>query len=364
CSTHRFESLGLTAPAFVIDEFQVLSRPAVTVYYEPEHKQYAENYAAAVEAVQPFISEWFGPNREKVRIVELDQPGAAPEESGSMLLTPLGPGDSAELEAAVVHQVAHAAFSSFRPWMEEGLAQFAQAVWRERRQGRQKALEFLGAQLPALVGAEKQACEANKASGSQDSSSRQTKLAPVITQACGGGGPLMAAYDEVNSHIKAAYVWWMLRDMVGDAPLQRAIQSYRADQDKEPAYFQNLLKAQSHQDLEWFFDDWVYRDRGLPDFRVLSVYPRESLGGGYVVTVTVENQGNAGADVPVMAIAPEGEKLARVYVPKNSSAAIRIQIATRPAEAAVNDGSVPESDRSNNEFKVAGERQSPEEPGK
>jgi hypothetical protein len=369
CSTHRFTNLGLTAPAFVIDEFQVLTRPTVTVYYQPEHKQYAEAYAAAVEAVQPFLTEWFGPSRENVQVVELDQANVAPEESGSMLMTPLGSGSAAELQGALVHQAAHAAFHSFRPWMYEGLAQFAQAVWRERQHGRQSALDFLGAQLPALTGAEQQACGAEASPGEsaagknsgqgQSSSSRDTKTGPPASSACQGGRPLTTAYDEVYSRIKAAYVWWMLRDMVGDSPLERAIQAYRPGQDKEPSYFQNLLKAESHQDLEWFFDDWVYRDRGLPDFRVLSVYPRESLGGGYVVTVTVDNLGGAGAEVPVRVIAPEGEKLARIYVAKNSRAVTRIQIATRPTEAVANDGSVPESNQSNNQLKVQGGQGNP-----
>ena len=85
---------------------------------------------------------------------------------------------------------------------------------------------------------------------------------------------------------------------------------------------------------------------------MLSAYPRESLAGGYVVTVTVENVGGAGAEVPVRVIAPEGERVARVYVAKNSTAVTRIQIATRPTEAVANDGSVPESDQSNNQLKV------------
>src|SRR5581483_6519365 len=281
CSTHRFTSMGLSTPAFVVDEFEMLTRPDVTVYYIPEHKQYAENYAAAVEAVQPFITDWFGTRREKVQVVELDEPSALPEESGSMLLTALGSSAPAELQAVVVPEAAHAALHSFRPWIEDGLAQFAQAVWRERQHGRQSALDFLGAQLPALVGAERQACSAGQAKSVQGgSSSRQTNTSPVEASACGGGVALAAAYDEVNARIKAAYVWWMLRDLVGDAPLQHAIQAYVADQDKQPAYFQNLLKAQNHQDLEWFFDDWVYRDRGLPDFQVSSVYARQSLGGG------------------------------------------------------------------------------------
>ena len=38
-----------------------------------------------------------------------------------------------------------------------------------------------------------------------------------------------------------------------------------------------LISAQTQRDLEWFFDDWVYRDRGLPDFKVESAFSRKTL---------------------------------------------------------------------------------------
>ena len=49
---------------------------------------------------------------------------------------------------------------------------------------------------------------------------------------------------------------------------------YRADEDKDPAYMQRLVASSTKRDLQWFFDDWVYHDRGLPDFRVDSVFYR------------------------------------------------------------------------------------------
>ncbi len=77
---------------------------------------------------------------------------------------------------------------------------------------------------------------------------------------------------------KAMYVWWMLRDMIGEDALKKALAAYRPDADTTPSYMQHLIEAQTKRDLGWFFDDWVYRDRGLPDFRVASVYPRQMLG--------------------------------------------------------------------------------------
>jgi hypothetical protein len=42
----------------------------------------------------------------------------------------------------------------------------------------------------------------------------------------------------------------------------------------------------------------------------------------------------------------------RLIVPGKSKASVRIQVATMPQEVTVNDGSVPESDVSNNSYKI------------
>ena len=69
----------------------------------------------------------------------------------------------------------------------------------------------------------------------------------------------------------------MLHDMVGDEVLQHALGAYRPGADVNPAYFQGLLEDGRKRDLEWFFDDWVYRNRGLPEFRVDNAYVRPLL---------------------------------------------------------------------------------------
>jgi hypothetical protein len=114
---------------------------------------------------------------------------------------------------------------------------------------------------------------------------------------------------------------------------------------------QKLIEKESHRDLQWFFDDWVYHDRGLPDFRITSVYSNPLPSGGYLVTVSVENLGTAAAEVPVT-LHGERESTERLVVPAKSKASVRIETAAMPQSATVNDGSVPESDTSNNEFKI------------
>lgn len=330
-----FAPLGLCVPAFLLAQYSVLDKPAIEIFYRHEHVANAEQFAAAAEKVMPFITEWFGAPREKVRVVELFDPGASPHESGSMLLTPFGDTDPKLLQIALVHELTHAAFPSNLPWVHEGLAHFAQAAYRERQENRQAALDFLGLHRSAVVAAEKVIAERPKDATAQEESLTATSV------------------DEFYRS-KAAYVWWMLRDMLGEETLKKVLASYRTDADKDSASVERLFQAQSKRDLHWFFDDWAYHDRGLPDFRVESAFPRKASQDNYLVTVTVENLGSAGAEVPVTVRFEGGELTQRVEVRGKGKGIVRIGTPKPPTEIVVNDGSVPESDRGNNIFKVEG----------
>jgi len=72
-----------------------------------------------------------------------------------------------------------------------------------------------------------------------------------------------------------------------------------------------------------------------------------------MVTVTVENVGNAAAEVPITINMQEGEVTKRLQVGRKTTASIRIEAPSAPVEVIVNDGSVPESDMSNNVFRLA-----------
>ena len=330
---YSFDPLGATVPLFVIGNYDALERPSVKSSFLPGHKSGAENYALAADLAAPLVTEWFGAPRQKAETVDLADPEAASFESGPMLLTPLSSTNSAVYELSAVHQLTHAAFFSSRPWIYEGLAHFAQALEREQQNGRPAALDFMSRHRTAIADAEK----ALAAAHSENEAANQSLINTSI---------------EEFYRSKAMYVWWMLRDMVGDAALKKALSAYHSDQDKESAYVQHLIEAQTHRDLEWFFDDWVYRDRGLPDFRVESAYPRARVDGGSTLTVTINNLGDAGAEVPVTLRMEDGEVTKRVEVHAKSKAAVRFETNSSPREIVVNDGSVPESDTSNNVFKV------------
>ena len=162
-----------------------------------------------------------------------------------------------------------------------------------------------------------------------------------------------STFDETYYRSKAAYVWWMLRDMVGDDALKQAIRKYRAEDDKDPKYVEQLIEAAAKRDLGWFFDDWVYADRGLPDFHVQLVHPWQTDKGVQFVTVTLENLGNAGAEVPFTILFEGGEITKRIEVRAKSTATTRVELPGTANEIVVNDGSVPESDLTNNVFKIS-----------
>jgi len=152
----------------------------------------------------------------------------------------------------LVHELVHSAFASPQPWVSEGLAHFAEAAYREQQGGREAALDLLGLHRAAFIDSEKDVAAAPQKDAGQ---------------------PLLATFDETYYRSKAAYVWWMLRDMIGASAIKEAIHNYHPTDDTDPKYVERLIEAAAKRDLSAFFDDWVYHDRGLPDFRVQSVHP-------------------------------------------------------------------------------------------
>jgi hypothetical protein len=324
--------LRLDVPTLVIADYQVLERPAVEVRYLPGHDVAATNFADAADKIVPFITDWFGAQREKARTADLPDPKAATFESGALLLTPLASDDPRLAGLAAAHQLTHAAFLSFRPWIEEGLAHFAQALYLEREKGRPAALAYMGLHRFAF--------------GKVEAQTTVPRSDDEVTRS------LVNTTSEELYRSKAMYVWWMLRDLVGEPSLKKALAAYRPEQDKEPSYMPRLIAAQTQRDLEWFFDDWVYRDRGLPDFKVESAFSRKNTTGSFMLTITLDNLGTAGAEVPVVVKFAGGEILRRLEVHAKNKAVIRVEVPAAPQEIVVNDGSVPESDMTNNTFKI------------
>ena len=331
-----YRSLGMVAPMFLIADYEVVDRAAVGVHFLRGHDAAAANCADAAEKAAPFITEWFGKARSKAQTADLPDSNSPPFESGSLLLTPLTSTDPKLAGLAAAHQLTHAAFFSPRPWINEGLAHFAQAIYLEHLSGRQAAIDYMGVHRSALSAVEKEKENLTTAPRSEDEVQRS----------------LVNTADEELYRSKAMCVWWMLRDMVGEPALKKALASYRPDDDKEQSYMQRSIQAQTKKDLEWFFDDWVYHDRGLPELKIESAFTRKTLPGAYVLTVTVSNLGAAGAEVPLTVKYAGGEVTQQLVVRGKSNGVIRVEVPKPPEEVSVNDGSVPESGTTSHVFKI------------
>src|SRR4051812_2843015 len=327
-----FVSLSFALPTFVIAPYSEINGKDVAVHYLPDHQAGADDYTSAVEEVSPLLAKWFGDHRQSPHaiseVAELRDPKDASFESGNMLLTSLSGGDT-KLLLSTTQQLTHAFFPSTRAWIHDGLASYAQVRLIEEKQGRKSAIDYLQGHRTALVDLEKLSSENNPKDDS-----------------------LINSLDDFRIQTKSMYVWWMLRDVVGEPSLAAALHNYKAADDNDPRYMQEMIEGQAHRDLQWFFDDWVYHDRGLPHFRVLSVFPSKLASGGFMVTVTVENGGEASAEIPVTLHTQDREASGKLVVAGKSKASIRIQSPSLPQDVTLNDGSVPESDTSNDVYKL------------
>ena len=326
-----FQDVARCIPSFALAHYGTVQRASVVVNNLPAHGSAAESYADAAEKIAPLITNWFGTPREKIQIADLPDSDDASFESGVLLLTSLANSDASHVGLTVAHQLTHASFLSLRPWIEEGLAHFAQALYLEQQNGRQTALDYMGGHRSALS-----QLETPTATRSEDAAHNS----------------LVNTINEEIYRSKAMCVWWMLRDMIGDVALKKALAAYHPDQDKDPSYMPRLISSETKRDLQWFFDDWVYHDHGLPDFKVASAFQSKTPNNSYMLAVTVENLGTAGAEVLVIVKFAGGEVTKGLAVRGKDKATIRIETPAAAQEVVVNDGSVPESDVTNNSFKV------------
>jgi len=326
-----YAPLRSTVPVFVVGNYSAVDRAPVNVSYLPGQEGLAKTYAELAQEISPAIPRVDG-GSDSLRIVELPDPDAMPFVTEGTLLTPFKLPVTNDVELNMVYAKARHMVLSPRAWIQEGLAHYAQVEFIEAQQGRQSALNYLNAHVTALVESEKPA-EENSATMWQTSHSLLNR--PV----------------DLQLQTKAMYVWWMLKDILGNLPVE-ALLDYHASDDKDVAYLQRLIQARSHRDLQWFFDDWVYHDRGSPDFRISAVYPHKVDTGGYLITVEIENLGDAGAEIPITLRLPETDITRRLEVHAKSKASIRIEAPVLPLDVVVNDGSVPESDVSNNTYKI------------
>ena len=350
-----FRMLDLFVTSHAASDTGTSANPAL-IAAVTDHYDALPPYAAASALVEPMLIDWMGA-RPLTALTIVDHPGQ-PFEDDALLVRPMRAADAATLAPSLAHSLTHVWIHSSHAWIDEGLAQFVSLLWTERSSGHAAALAELqdAARSLAIAEPEVPASASGLASSSSIVSSQRSNAsnpperprgpAPSVSPA---GESLIAATGEVFYRTKAAAVWWMLRGIVGDEALKQALQAYRADAklDRDPEGFQRTLEKFTHKDVRWFFNDWVYHDRGLADLRIANVTPsqleaRNGSPAGWLIAVDVHNDGYAEAEVPVTVRSGNASETVRLRIRGLSSASTRIVFASTPERVDVNDGSVPE----------------------
>lgn len=317
-----------------------------------ERPETLATYNAAAVTVRPVMEAWLGARPlSKLTMLDLGDRNALPFQDGTLIVLPMRSQNPDALTSAMSEWLTHAWFHAPEPWITAGLAGFMQRVWAERqlRGDNQKIAENKELSLALAIYESSRQLETNNSVSSSSDSER---------------APLTRCADPICYRTKGAAVWRMLRFIVGEDALQQALQAFRTTNDTAQQ-FQTLLERTSNKDLDWFFQDWVYHDRGLPDLSIIGVAPRPISGttsnvagtgagtaspagqraratGGYLVAVEVQNDGDAAAQVPVTLRGDQFSTTESLRILPHSHATTRILVPGEPHELQVNDGTVPE----------------------
>lgn len=320
-------TLGFQAPSlFLAVRNRHMIAPNMDLYTLPDDDSAAYSWKAADEEVTPFLKSWLGENaRTAVTVLDLPHADDAPFEDGALLATGVKPAAASQIDRILAHVLTHAYVESPQAWLSEGLADFMGTLWIERQDGRAKALAALESSRQALA------------------------LVEPASPGVGAGEPLPQAYTPIYYRAKAAYVLWMLRDLVGDKALAGALRSFDAARNApgaagnpSPSLESSLQRAAGGRDLSWLFAQWVNADDGLPDLSIDHVYPSAAAAGNWLVAVDMSNSGYAAAEVPLTVTSGLTAVTRRVLIPAQGKIVQRILIQGEPTQVQLNDGSVPE----------------------
>ena len=317
--------LGFAAPSLFLASWAPSQSSGLRIYARPEDQSNPQGLMTAETIVQPLLTQWLGskeksPSSVPLTVIDLPEQHDLTWQQGALLVTAINAQPPESYSGMLAGALAHANFRSPHQWLGEGVPSFVETLWIEHNNSRDLALQKLESQRSGLTFAE------------------------PATPGDAPGEPLIHASDPVYYRTKATYVLWMLRDLAGEKQLAAALQTYDPAADTTPDYFQKLVERASGKDLQWFFDNWVYNDRGLPDLSIAAFHssPAEHAGQ-YLVAIDIMNDGFAETEVPVTVISQDSTTLTeRVRLPGKTRTIHRMLVQGQPTQVIVNDGTVPE----------------------
>lgn len=307
--THVWDSDMLIAPYLVtvaIDDFDVIEQRTaggltIRHFVPPDLDEETRQALLRTSEMIPFLEHYFGPYPfDSYGHALVPVQGVALETQTMTLL----PADITprHAERVILHELAHQWFGdSVSPaswadiWLNEGFATYAEWLWLEAQSPQALATELINIERVATF---------------TDS-----------------GEPLADPAPEhlfgFSSYIKGAWVLHMLRYQVGDATFFRLLRTWHQrfrDGVASTADLQQLAEEISGQELEVFFDQWVY-GTGIPAWtlywrqteRAIEVRVCQSQEQLFNLPLTLALQG-AGQDQTVQLLVDERAESGRFPV--------------------------------------------------
>ncbi|HEX8088751.1 MAG TPA: M1 family aminopeptidase, partial [Blastocatellia bacterium] len=216
-------------------------------------------------------------------------------------------------DGLIAHELAHSWFGDMLTcrdwselWLNESFATFMEATWIEHDKGRDEYLyEMLGNQ---------QAYHQAWAGGNRR---------PIVTKRYSDPDSLFDVYP----YPRGGAVLNMLRFVLGEEPFWKALNHYVKKHQWQNVETQQLVIAieeATGQNLQWFFDEWVYK-MGHPEFEITSSYDESARS----VKLTVKQAQKAEQSRPwfsspdfftmpvdVAITTASGERVHRVWIDK------------------------------------------------
>jgi aminopeptidase N len=320
---HPAEAIDLIAGPYQVRE-QIIRREdgdplRFRTYFHPDLADLADDYLSALGGYVNLYSRWIGPYPyTEFSIVS----SPLPTGFGMPTLTYLG-ADVLRLpfirQSSLGHEILH-------NWWGNGVyVDFGHGNWSEG----------LTAFMADYAYKEREGAEAAR-------EARLGFLRDIAAVPTGQDTPLRRftarshGTSQIVGYHKGAFLFIMLRDLLGETAFDAGLRSFWRDQRFRRASWADLQRAfeqASGRDLERFFDQWLSR-RGAPRLRIEAVRAEQTSSGHRIRIVLTQNEPPYAVTVPVMVTTQTGRMEKRLEV-TSAREEFSLEVPARPLSVIV-----------------------------
>jgi aminopeptidase N len=264
----------------------------ITYYAEKYRKEDAQRSMGKTPRMMEFLSNKYGypyPYPKYAQVCVDDFIFGGMENTSTTLLTDRcllderATIDNMRTESLVLHELAHQWFGDLvvikhwsHAWIKEGMASYAEVLWTEHEYGKDDAAYYL----------------LNEARSYLDEDSSRYRR-PIVTHI------YREAIELYDRHLyeKGACVYHMIRAVLGEELLDKAIQTFVRDNAHQTVETIDLLRAidgATGYNLTFLFDQYVFRG-GHPDYKVSYSWDGDSNLATLTVTQTQAKNSSNGS---------------------------------------------------------------------